>query len=63
MNNFNEVTIPTGMENPLITFVSDLCDLVEKESVDGEANKSRWIWAAACLNSLAEIQVGYLLKF
>ncbi|VUZ49412.1 unnamed protein product [Hymenolepis diminuta] len=56
LNNFNEVTIPTGMENPLTTLVSDLCDLVEKESVDGEANKSRWIWAAACLNSLAEIQ-------
>ncbi|KAM3185797.1 hypothetical protein ACTXT7_005657 [Hymenolepis weldensis] len=56
LNNFNEVIIPTGMENPFVTLVSDLCDLVEKESVDGEANKSRWIWAAACLNSLAEIQ-------
>ncbi|VDO00426.1 unnamed protein product [Rodentolepis nana] len=56
LNDFSEVTAPTGMENPLMAFVDDLCDLVEKASVEVEANKSKWIWAAACLNSLAELQ-------
>nr|CDS34672.2 hypothetical transcript [Hymenolepis microstoma] len=56
LNNFSEVTIPNGMDNPLMAFVDDLCDLVEKEAIDVETNKSKWIWAAACLNSLAELQ-------
>ncbi|KAM7536940.1 hypothetical protein Aperf_G00000063799 [Anoplocephala perfoliata] len=56
MDTFNEVSLPPGMENPLETLVSDLCDFVERESAESDANKSRWIWAAACLNFLAEIR-------
>ncbi|VDD80405.1 unnamed protein product [Mesocestoides corti] len=34
------------------TLTTDLCDLVESESADASAT-NRWIWAAACLQSLA----------
>lgn len=61
MDTFNGIFLPPGMENPLETLVSDLCNVVERESVEIDVQKGRWIWAAACLNGLAEIRVSLTL--
>lgn len=47
-----------GSEDPFSTLAEDLCDLVEKESLKPDGCRARWVWAVACLNSLAGIKVG-----
>ena len=55
--------LPDDLEDPFATLIGDLCDLVEREMSQPDAsasgNKECWIWAAACLGSLANIKVGW----
>ncbi|VDM31257.1 unnamed protein product [Hydatigera taeniaeformis] len=45
-----------GSEDLFSILTTDLCNLVEAESFEPDGCKARWVWAAACLSSLAEIK-------
>ncbi|KAH9282921.1 hypothetical protein ECG_03924 [Echinococcus granulosus] len=51
-----------GPEDLFSTLAEDLCDLVERESLKPDSCRARWVWAAACLNSLAGIKYANVLE-
>ncbi|KAL5109912.1 hypothetical protein TcWFU_002196 [Taenia crassiceps] len=51
-----------GSEDPFSTLTEDLCDLVEKESLKPDGCRARWVWAVACLNSLAGVNYANALE-